>query len=193
MRQIVSGLVAAVAVVMVSAAPALACGGGLFGSCSPCGQTYSPCAAPVYVAPEPVVSTCGCGGAYERLPDPVDEYGTAPAVHQYYYANQGPTYTGPGDLAPYPTYREGGWGYRHHRHYGYAHTATEYDGAGVYGYRTHHFRPWHHGYRYGYATRHGYAPHFYGERHSLRYGGPIGMPRAYGHREMHEHMMRRYN
>jgi hypothetical protein len=176
MRQIVSGLVAAVAVVIVSAAPALACGGGLFGSCSPCGQTFSPCAAPVYVAPEPVVSTCGCGAAYERLPDPEQEYATAPAVHQYYYANQGPTYTGPGDFAPYPTYREGGWGYRHHHHYGYGH----------------------HGYRYGYATRHGYAPHgyaphFYGSRHSMRYGAPVGMPRAYGHREMHEHMMRRYN
>jgi hypothetical protein len=172
MRQIVSGLVAAVAVVIVSAAPALACGGGLFGSCSPCGQTYSPCAAPVYVAPEPVVSTCGCGGAYERLPDPVDEYGTAPAVHQYYYANQGPTYSGPGNFAPYPTYREGGWGYRHHRHY-YGYTRH-------YGYTRPH--AWHHADHYG-----------YGERHSLRYGGPIGMPRAYGHREMHEHMMRRYN
>ena len=172
MRQLISGLVAAVAVVIVSAAPALACGGGLFGSCSPCGQTYSPCAAPVYVAPEPVFSTCGCGAAYERLPDPEQEYGTAPAVHQYYYADQGPTYSGPGNFAPYPTYREGGWGYRHHpRHYGYTHH---------YGYT----RPyaWHHADHYG-----------YGERHSLRYGGPIGMPRAYGHREMHEHMMRRYN
>jgi hypothetical protein len=171
MRQIVSGLVAAVAVVIVSAAPALACGGGLFDSCSPCGQTFNPCAAPVYVAPEPVVSTCGCGGAYERLADPVDEYGTAPAHHQYYYVNQGPTYSGPGDLAPYPTYREGGWGYRHHLHYGY----TRH-----YGYSRPH--AWHHAYHDG-----------YGERHSLRYGGPIGMPRAYGHREMHEHMMRRYN
>ena len=49
--------------------------------------------------------------AYERLPDP---------VHQYYYVNQGPTYTGPGNFAPYQGYEEGalpGWGYRHHRHY----------------------------------------------------------------------------
>jgi len=159
MRQIVSGLVAAVAVVIVSAAPALACGGGLFGSCSPCGQTFSPCAQPeVYVAPEPVVSTCGCGGAYERLPDPVDEYGTAPAHHQYYHVNQGPTYSGPGDLAPYPTYREGGWGYRHHiHHYGY-------------GFHPH---AWHHAYHYGYehhGMRYGYAmPHHYGYReHTLR-------------------------
>jgi hypothetical protein len=52
----------------------------------------------------------GCGGwAYERLPDP---------VHQYYYVNQGPTYSGPGNFAPYPTYQESalGWdGYRRHR------------------------------------------------------------------------------
>ena len=36
---------------------------------------------------------------------------------QYYYVNQGPTYTGPGDFAPYPVYQEGaisGYG-----HYGY--------------------------------------------------------------------------
>jgi hypothetical protein len=166
MRQLISGLVAAVAVVIVSAAPALACGGGLFGSCSPCGQVYSPCApAPVYVAPEPVVSTCGCGAAYERLPDPEQEYATAPAVHQYYYADQGPAYTGPGNFAPYPTYREGGWGYRHHRHH--------------YGYDTYpHYRAWHHANHYG-----------YGEHHNMRYGAPMGMPHRYGYRE---HTLRRY-
>ena len=44
MRQTISGLVAAIAVVTASAAPALACGGGLFTSCAPCGQAYvSPC------------------------------------------------------------------------------------------------------------------------------------------------------
>jgi hypothetical protein len=175
MRQIISGLVAAIAVVAAGAAPAMACGGGgLFqGSCSPCGQGYvSPCAQS-YV-PVPVYTGCntGCGGgwSYERLPDPVQQYSTAEPVHQYYYADQGPTYTGPGNFAPYPTYREGGWGYRHyHHHYGYAHP---------------------HRYRYGYAPHHGYAPHFYATRHrSLRYGAPMGMPRAYGHRE---HMRRYY-
>ena len=45
MRQTISGLVAAIAVLTVSAVPALACGGlfqgGLFqGGCSPCGQAY---------------------------------------------------------------------------------------------------------------------------------------------------------
>jgi hypothetical protein len=29
-------------------------------------------------------------------------------VQQYYYVNQGPTYTGPGNWAPAPTYQEGG-------------------------------------------------------------------------------------
>jgi hypothetical protein len=184
MRQTISGLVAAIAVLTVSAVPALACGGlfqgGLFqGGCSPCGQAYvEPCAQPqVYVPPPaPVYSGCntGCGSSYERLPDPDRQYSTAEPVHQYYYANQGPTYSGPGNFAPYPAYEEGGYSaYRHHpHHYGYAPS---------------------HGYRYGYA-HHGYAPHFYGApRHSMRYGAPMGMPRAYGHREMHEHGMRRYN
>jgi len=105
MRQTISGLLAAFAVVTVSAAPAMACG---WYGCSPCGYGI-PCALPqVYVSPAPVYgySNCytGCGGwAYERLPDP---------VHQYYYVNQGPTYSGPGNFAPYPTYQESAvsWG-----------------------------------------------------------------------------------
>jgi hypothetical protein len=157
MRQTISGLVAAIAVVTASAMPAMACGGGgLFqSSCSPCGESYSPCAQPqVYVAPVEQGCNTGCGGwARERLPDP---------VHQYYYVNQGPTYTGPGNFAPYPTYQEGavsGWGaYRHHpHHYGY-----------------------YHGPRYGLPHHQFYAPH-----HSLRYG----YPHHYGYRE---HVLRRY-
>jgi hypothetical protein len=105
MRQILKGLIAAVAV--MAAAPAMACG-------------YAPCAAPVYAAPAfaaPVVSYgyvgCNlCGGwATERLPDP---------QQQYYYVNQGPTYTGPGNWAPRPVYREGsisGYGYGYNRPY----------------------------------------------------------------------------
>jgi hypothetical protein len=206
MRQTISGLVAAIAVVTASAAPAMACGGGLFqSSCSPCGQAYvSPCAqVEAYVPPAPVYSECNsCGGwAHERLPDP---------VQQYYYVNQGPTYTGPGNFAPYPTYQEGSvsdWGaYRHHpHHYGYE---TGRYGEG-YGYRAHpHFRPWHEplGYRhsmrpsirYGYMPhRYGYAPHyslprreqFYAPHRSLRYGAPMGVPHHYGYRE---HGVRRY-
>jgi hypothetical protein len=101
MRQTILGVLAAFAVVTAGAAPAMACG---WYGCSPCGLGYvNPClASPVYVSPAPAFgySDCytGCGGwAYERLPDP---------VHQYYYVNQGPTYTGPGNFAPYRTYSE---------------------------------------------------------------------------------------
>jgi hypothetical protein len=154
MRQTISGLVAAVAVMAVSAVPALACGG------TPCAQTY--------VAP--VASCYSCGWAHERLPDP---------VHQYYYVEQGPTYSGPGDWAPVRTYQEGAvpvWGaYHHPYHHGYyggryANVVThEYDGAGegpaVYSYRAHrHFRPWHH----HHSMRYGVSPRHYGYGHVLR-------------------------
>jgi hypothetical protein len=176
MRQTISGLVAAIAVVAASAAPAMACGGeGLFqGGCSPCGQAYvSPCAQP-YVPPP--VSSCnsGCGGwGYERLPDPVQQYYQAEPAHQYYYADQGPTYTGPGEFAPYPTYREGGvsgWhAYRHHPSY--------------YGYRAYpHF---HHSLYRGeerQSLRYGYVP-----QRGPRYGG-----REPGYYGPHEHMRRYY-
>jgi hypothetical protein len=206
MRQTISGLVAAIAVVTASAVPAMACGGGLFqSSCSPCGQAYvSPCAqVEAYVPPAPVYSECNsCGGwAHERLPDP---------VQQYYYVNQGPAYTGPGNFAPYPTYQEGAvseWGAYRHRSYHYGYEGGRY-GEG-YGYRAHpHFRAWHEpmGYRhsmrpsirYGYAPhRYGYAPHyslprreqFYAPHRSLRYGAPMGVPHHYGYRE---HGVRRY-
>ncbi len=83
MRHLISGLVAAVAV--MATAPAMACG-------------YTPCGAPqVYVAPVADYGCNPCGGwAHERLADP---------EQQYYYVNQGPTYTGPGDWAPVRTYR----------------------------------------------------------------------------------------
>jgi hypothetical protein len=111
MRQTISGLIAAIAVMTAGAAPAIACGGYGYGYGSRCG-------GPVYVSPAPVYGYSGCGGcggwARERLPDP---------VHQYYYVNQGPTYSGPGNFAPYPTYQESAistWGYRHrHHHYGH--------------------------------------------------------------------------
>jgi hypothetical protein len=162
MRQTISGMVAAVAVMMtMGAAPAMAC-------------YASPCApAPVFVSPAPVFSGCniGCGGwgggwARERLPDP---------VHQYYYVNQGPTYTGPGNWAPRPYYEEDALPvyprrhYRHHHRYGY--------GVGVgprvgYGY----------GARYGvgrygvgvgrYGVGRGYGG--YGMRHGAYRGGRVG-------------------
>jgi hypothetical protein len=134
MRQTISGFVAAIAVVAAGTLPASAC--GVFEST--CG----------YVVAAPVYTGCdiGCGWAYERLPNPELQYHAAvPVVHQYYYADQGPTYTGPGDLAPYRLYQEtaiGGWGvYRHHPYY-------------------HGHHGWAHA-RYGYAAHHGY-------RHNLR-------------------------
>ena len=102
MRRTISGLVAAIAVMTASVAPAMACGGLFQGYGTPCVQSY---------VPVRLYSGCnsGCGGwAYERLPDP---------VQQYYYVDQGPTYTGPGNFAPYPTYREGA--YRRPHYYGY--------------------------------------------------------------------------
>jgi hypothetical protein len=123
MRQMISGLVAAIAVVVVGAAPAKACDGG----CSPC----------AYVNP--------CGAAYERLPDPEVQYHSRIATPQYYYVEQGPTYTGPGDFAPRRVYREEGisrWGYRH------------YHASRHYPWRHHH---WHHyGYHYGPHVLHSY-------------------------------------
>jgi hypothetical protein len=183
MRQMISGLVAAAAMVAASAAPAMACGSG----CSPC-QTYaSPCA-----------QGYGAGYAYERLPSPT----------QYYYVNQGPTYTGPGNFAPVPTYQESavsGWNaYSRPYYYGYDGgryanaTHHYYDGApvtgpAVYSYRWHHrhYRRWHQprpyygihrsSMRYGYAPRH-YGHRFagprvvYGSRH-YQHGHP--MPRRH--------------
>ena len=137
MRRTISGLAAAIAVVAASAVPAIACGGLIDGSCSPCGYA-SPCAQ-IYV-PAYTYSGCytGCGGwVYpERLPDPVQQYGAAPVAQpQYYYVDQGPSYSGPGNFAPYRVYREGGvsgWGAYHHRRHHYGYGARRH-----YGYREH--------------------------------------------------------
>ena len=88
MRHLIKAFIAAVAV--MAAAPAMACG-------------YNGCwQQPVYVAPVAAYGYSPCnpcvGWTRERLPDP---------EQQYYYVNQGPTYTGPGNWAPYRVYREG--------------------------------------------------------------------------------------
>ena len=47
-------------------------------------------------------------------PDRLDQGRLPELSPQYYHVNQGPTYTGPGNYAPMPTYRENaqyGWGY----------------------------------------------------------------------------------
>jgi hypothetical protein len=165
MRQTISGLVAAFAVMAASSAPALACGGLFDGGCAPCnpcGQTYVQ-----------TYSGCATCGAHERLSDPEVQYHSAVVGSpQYYYVNQGPTYTGAGDFAPYPTYQEAavsGWNTYRVRpyHYGYDGgryanaTNHYYDGAGIDGprvftYHAHRHYPWHHHYwhRYGYHYRH---------------------------------------
>jgi hypothetical protein len=127
MRHLIKGFIAAVAV--MASGPAMACG-------------YSACAQPqVYVAPVAAHGCNPCGGwVRERLADP---------EQQYYYVNQGPTYTGPGNYAPRPIYREGaiaGYGYGYNRPY--RHRAHRY-------YHRHH---------------HGYAARFHhGQRVLRRY------------------------
>ncbi len=145
MRQTIVGLAVALAAA-VSAAPASACGysgcgspswnynySGFYGNySSPCGVSCLPVATPC-------ASPCGYASTswgYGRLPYPAQPYATLP---QYYWVNQGPTYTGPGLLAPAPTYQEravSGW-------YGYGPTAygtTNYSySGGPYGNATTHY------------------------------------------------------
>jgi hypothetical protein len=112
MRQMISGVVAAFAVVAAGIAPAKACG------FTPCEQTYVPATSYSGCA-----TGCSAGWGYERLAEPTT---------QYYYVNQGPTYTGPGAFAPYPTYQESAaYGYRLHRHHPRFFPR--------YGYMTHHY------------------------------------------------------
>ena len=140
MRQMISGMIAALAVVTAGVAPASAC--GLFD----CGVGYT---APVYTG-------CGCGfsAGYERLPDPAYQYGAQSyyPVHQYYYVNQGPTYSGPGEFAPYRSYQEEALPYRYHAyrvHHGYRYWGHSAPNSIRYGY---HGMPHHFGYR-GYSHR----------------------------------------
>ena len=126
MRRVISGLIGIAGLALAGSAPAMACG---YSSCAPCGYA-SPCAPSVAYQPaytyQPAYSYhyghaygaagCGsCGVRYERLAEP---------THQYYYVNQGPTYTGPGAFAPYPVYQESAIPvYRyHHRHHAYEET-----------------------------------------------------------------------
>jgi hypothetical protein len=177
MRQMISGLVVAAAAMFVATAPAAACG---FNACQPVAPVYSGC-------------NTGCGGygagygygygAYERLAEPTT---------QYYHVNQGPTYTGPGAFAPYPTYREDavvapanygycrGYGYGN----GYGYRAAAVEAPAAYPYRRPYYRPYRYGYgpragylprtHYGYGPRYGYAP-----RHAPYYGGHRVLRRYY--------------
>ncbi|WP_441242573.1 hypothetical protein [Tardiphaga sp. 768_D3_N2_1] len=207
MRNVISKWVAAFAVVTATAgaAPAMACGGGLFAAsgCSPCGQAY--------------VSPCGYGvgygyagvAAYERLPDPT------PVTRQYYYANQGPTFSGPGMFAPVPTYQETaiGWrGYGNGYGYGYGYRrgydggpyanpvnysyGPAYRGPAITSYPSRSYYRARPSYRYGYGMRprvgYGYAQRSYvshtGYHQAHRYGAPkmTYAPRAAAPRGYHQ-------
>jgi hypothetical protein len=177
MRQYLIGLAAAAAVAVVSAPAMAGCGGGCgpaisfpsFSSCSPCG---------------------GYGGGYSSnwgyatLPAPVQYYAVQP---QYYYVNQGPSYTGPGMFAPVASYAPRvatGYGYGYsagytgynggpyanpvnHMYYG----APDVSTPTVYSYRRA-YRPYYRpAVRYGYRHRVWAQPRvMYAPRPSFRYG-----------------------
>jgi len=137
MRQTIPALAALIGFAIAGSAPAMACG-------------YTPCGAPVYayppVAAYPYQAPYACGSCgygygytYERLAEPDT---------QYYYVNQGPTYTGPGRFAPYPTYHESaliGYAYpRHHYYYG-----AGVPGPAVYAHGRHAYRWGHSSYYHG--------------------------------------------
>lgn len=197
MRTMISKLVAAVALVTAaSAAPAMACGGGLFNSgySSPCGQSAG------YGAGYGYAGTA----SYERLPDP----------SRYYYVNRGPTFSGPGNFAPYPTYQETAisgprgydrpnYGYYDGGPYGgatnhYSYAQPGYRAPAVYSYQPR-VRP---SYRYGYSmqprVRYGHSQRSYASRYgyhqSHRFAGPrvLYAPRYAGrHYGRHQQSLRR--
>lgn len=164
MRQMISGLVAAGAVMFVGSAPAMACGST---ACQTT-QVYSGCNTGCQTQ---VYSSCntGCGGwDYERLAQPST---------QYYYVNQGPTYSGSGAFAPYPTYQEDAVVAPANYGYGYGNRAA-------YPYRRPYYRPYRYGYgpRYGYLprTHYGYGPRYgYAHRYAPYYGGHRVLRRYY--------------
>lgn len=149
MRKLISGVAAAIAA--MAASPAMACG---YTSCATSCFSYSPCVQPAYVAPVAAFSYgygcgSGCGGwTAARLADP---------AAQYYYVNQGPTFSGPGAWAPQPTYYApsvSGWS-SYSRPYDYGYVARpRYWGPRAYGYRPY-------AYRYGGS--------YYGQRVLRRY------------------------
>jgi hypothetical protein len=200
MRQTIVGLAVALAAA-VSAVPASACG---YAGCSSPSWNYN--YSGFYGNYSTPVAPCatGCGGYgaawsyddYGRLPYPAQPYATLP---QYYWVNQGPTYTGPGLLAPAPTYQEravSGWSGYGPTAYGttnysysggpYGNATTHYyDGMPAAGYTGYSYRSYSHlpptyarphrrvlAPRYYPSVRYGYAPHFRGYVGASRYALP---------------------
>lgn len=167
MRQMISGMVAVAAIVAASVAPAMACGGLFTSGCSPC-LSYSPCVSGYYPG---YYGGYGFAG-YESLPSPT----------QYYYVNQGPVFSGPGNFAPVPTYQESavaGWN-AYSRPYFYP-----YDG-GRYAHAMHHYYdgapaigPVVYSYRWNRTRHHG---------HVSRHGDHAALPRViYGSGQHHDY------
>ncbi|QQO36989.1 hypothetical protein JJC00_16140 [Bradyrhizobium diazoefficiens] len=174
MRQMISGLVAAAAVMFVGAAPATACG---FNPCQPVAPVFSGCNTGCggYGYGYGASYGYGYGGGYERLAEPTT---------QYYYVNQGPTYTGPGAFAPYPTYQEDAVVAPANYGYGYGYRAAAVAPPAAYPYRRPYYRPYRYGYgpRYGYLprTHYGYGPRYgYAHRYAPYYGGHRVLRRYY--------------
>ncbi|HVV39817.1 MAG TPA: hypothetical protein VHC94_01995 [Nitrobacter sp.] len=200
MRQMISGWVAAAALVAASAVPAMACGGGgLFTSgCAPCQAYVSPCA-------QSYAGYYGYG-YYDRLPSTARYH----APTQYYYVNQGPAYTGPGLFAPVPTYQESavsGWnaysrpyyypydGGRYANAYHHYYDGARIGGPAIYSYRWHRHHRWHarpsarwhrRGVRYGYAPRH-YGPRIAANPHVIYGSRHFGYRASYRHPMQHRH------
>jgi hypothetical protein len=189
MRITISKWAAAFAVAAVSAAasPAMAGGGYYGGGCSPCGGSYN-------------YSGTGYGYAgYEALPDPT------PVTRQYYYVNQGPTYGGPGQFGPAPTYQETAIGWRGYPRYNggpYADPYNHFSYSLNYGYRQetagpvvftprlpHYARP---SYRYGYSmqprVRYAHRSH-YARRYAqprVIYGSRHGYAPRHGYHQQYQ-------
>ena len=183
MRQMFTGLVAAVAAITLGAVPAMACGGGgLFSSsCSPCGQAYvSPCGQSYYGGGH---GYAGYGHHYQRL--------AAPSP-RYFWVNQGPAYDGPGQFAPRPFYQErtvSGWRGYHRGHYGYTggpyanpmnhhyfYGGPAWRGPAITSYRwRHHVRP---------------APLRYGHHSHSNYRHAVRPSARHGHSHIHRHNVR---
>ena len=118
---------------------------------------------------------CGGCGSYEQLPE---------LSPQYYHVNQGPTYTGPGNFAPVPTYRENApYGYGYGSGYGYG-GGGYYGGAAVSYAPRPYYRPWRARVGYGYGVRSGYRYGGYGvgRGYGIGRGYGVGIGRGYGAR-----------
>jgi len=168
MRQTIAGLVAMLAV--AAAAPAQACQAG------GCGSDVA-----VYHGPIVIYGF----GHREHLPDPTASGSLSYYGPQYYYVNHGPTYTGPGNLAPAPTYQEravSGWqSYNHPYYYGYNGgpygnaTSHYYDGANLQGPVVYRYRAGRTAVSYPPAVRpRRVAPkYYYTSRENIRYGHSV--------------------